>query len=104
MSDFVPDVGEVRDSLVYLNKNHAKQYGDVDLMVVGSETAAQFDRMIASVERAAAARALEEAADEIFVQHSEPDTDKRMAFNRGADAVYDALRARAAEIREGKSA
>lgn len=57
----------------------------------------------AGVVREAEARALEEAADGIFVQHSEPDTDKRMAFNRGADAVYDALRARAAEIRERKS-
>lgn len=65
MSDFVPDVGEVRDSLVYLNKQHAKQYGDVDLLVVGSETAAQFDRMIAEVERKAAEKALAEVSSTI---------------------------------------
>lgn len=62
MSDYVPTTDEVRDSLVYLNKYYAKQYGDVDLLVVGSETAAQFDRWLAEVEREAAARALEEAA------------------------------------------
>ena len=60
---------------------------------------AEFDRMIAEVERAAAARGLEEAADEIFVPHNE-NRDMSDAFHRGADAVYDALRARAAEIRE----
>ena len=64
------------------------------------ETAESYDRMIAEVERAAAARALEEAAYEIFVHPGEVDPGKRMAFHRGADAVYDALRARAAEIRE----
>ena len=53
-----------------------------------------------AIERAAAARALEEAADEIFVQHAEFDPGKRMAFHRGADAVYDALRARAEAYRQ----
>lgn len=60
MSEFTPDTGEVRDSLVFLNKHYAKQHGDVDLLVVGSETAAQFDRMIAEVERAAAEKAYEQ--------------------------------------------
>ncbi len=60
MSDFTPTTDEVRDSLVYLNKYHAKHHGDVDLLVVGSETAAQFDRMIAEVERAAAEKAWDE--------------------------------------------
>ena len=55
-----------------------------------------------AIERAAAARALEEAADEIFVQHAEFDPGKRMAFHRGADAVYDALRARAEAYRQEK--
>lgn len=41
-------------------------------------------------------------ADEIFVPHNE-NRDMSDAFYRGADAVYDALRARAAEIRERKS-
>lgn len=88
MSDdeFTPTEWEVRDEYAAGNI-HAE---------------AEFDRMIAGVERAAAARALEEAADEIFVPHAEFDPGKRMAFHRGADAVYDALRARAAEIREWK--
>ena len=60
---------------------------------------AQFDRWLAEVERAAAARALEDAADEIFVPHNE-NRDMSDAFHRGADAVYDALRARAAEYRK----
>lgn len=68
---------------------------------VGAEEA--WDDMITEVERAAAARALEEAADEIFAQHDEITAMQREAFHRGADAVYDALRARAAEMREGKS-
>ena len=59
------------------------------------------ERGLAEVERAAAARALEEAAYEIFVHPGEVDPGKRMAFHRGADAVYDALRARAeAYLRE----
>ena len=60
---------------------------------------AEFDRMIAEVERAAAARALEDAADEIFVPHNE-NRDMSDAFHRGADAVYDALRARAEAYRQ----
>src|SRR5690606_13958984 len=67
MSGYVPDTEEVRDSLVYLNKYHAKQYGDVDLMVVGSETAGQFDRWLADVRRQAA----EEAWDEGYREANE---------------------------------
>lgn len=64
----------------------------------------EFDHMIAAIEREAAARALTEAADEIFVRPPHiVDDDERESFDAGADAVYDALRARAAEIREGKS-
>ena len=68
-----------------------------------SHGGAQFDRWLAEytaeVERAAAVRALEDAADEIFVPHNE-NRDMSDAFHRGADAVYDALRARAAEYRK----
>lgn len=64
------------------------------------EAQAAAESWLAGVERAAAVRALEEAADEIFVQHDEITAMQREAFHRGADAVYDALRARAAEIRE----
>lgn len=52
-----------------------------------------------AIERAAAARALEDAADEIFVPHNE-NRDMSDAFHRGADAVYDALRARAEAYRQ----
>ena len=52
-----------------------------------------------AIERAAAARALEDAADEIFVPHNE-NRDMSDAFRRGADAVYDALRARAEAYRQ----
>ena len=52
-----------------------------------------------AIEREAAAKALEEAADEIFVPHNE-NRDMSDAFHRGADAVYDALRARAEAYRQ----
>lgn len=67
-----------------------------------TEARAEFNRMIAKVERVAAARALEEAADEIYVK---PEGwrigGESAAFHEGADLVYAALRARAAEIQEG---
>lgn len=104
MSDCVPTIDEVRDSLVYLNKYHAKQYGDVDLLVVGSETAAQFDRMIAEVERAAAARALEAEAENLFRiignQRAIFQEPAATQMNRGIHLSAERLRARAAEIRE----
>lgn len=58
MTDYMPTTDEVRGSLVFLNKHYAEQCADVDvdLLVVESETAAQFDRWLAEVERAAAAR------------------------------------------------
>lgn len=71
---------------------------------------AEFDRMIAEVERAAAARALEEAADGIESRRNEPGLvhlDVRYAgyytgIRSGMESDSKALRARAAEIREGK--
>ena len=81
--EFTPTEWEVRDEYAAGNV-HAE---------------AEFDRMIAEVERAAAARALEDAADEIFVPHNE-NRDMSDAFHRGADAVYDALRARAEAYRQ----
>ncbi len=90
MSDdeFTPTEWEVRE-----------QYAEGNIHAEG-----EFDRMIAEVERAAAARALEEAAnaDEVFAQF---DDDRSDDFNEGvsygADQIYEALRARAAEIRGG---
>lgn len=64
---------------------------------------AQYDRMIAAIEREAAVKALDDASYEIFVSTAEIDPGKRVAFHRGADAVYDALRARATAIRERKN-
>lgn len=114
MSNYTPTVGEVLDSIVYLNKYHAKQHGEVDLMVVGSETAAQFRRMIASVEREAAARELAHVRREIrSIPHWWNSEEQRGGFDLqplGPDAtseegafmeVMRVLDARAAEIREG---
>lgn len=111
MSGYTPEVGEVRDSLVYLNKYHAKQYGDVDLLVVGSETAGQFDRMIAKVERAAAEKALTDAADELERVNASPNLieleARHAGFYSGIRATtasnVEKLRARAVQIREGKA-
>ena len=69
----------------------------------------EFDRMIAEVERAAAARALEEAADDIESRRNEPGLvhlDVRYAgyytgIRSGMESDSKALRARAAEMREG---
>ena len=71
----------------------------------------EFDRMIAEVERAAAARALEEAADDIESRRNEPGLvhlDVRYAgyytgIRSGMESDSKALRVRAAEIREGKN-
>lgn len=71
MTDYLPTTDEVRGSLVFLNKHYAEQRADVDvdLLVVESETAAQFDRWLAEVERAAAARARGEALIEVVQAH-----------------------------------
>ena len=67
MTDYLPTTNEVRGSLVFLNKHYAEQRADVDvdLLVVESETAAQFDRMIAEVRRQAAEEALLKAEDAV---------------------------------------
>ena len=67
MTDYLPTTDEVRGSLVFLNKHYAEQRADVDvdLLVVESETAAQFDRMIAEVERAAAEMAWDRCVGEM---------------------------------------
>lgn len=65
------------------------------------EACAEYDRMLAEVERAAAAQALEEAAGQLFLPAQGPAhyIDIGMAERMSADW----LRARAAEIRERKS-
>lgn len=102
MTDYTPTTDEVRGDYAHFQVPG----GTGPVTGEFTEGLAEFDRWLkehdAEVERAAAARALDLAADEIFVQHLEFDAGRRMAFHRGADAVYDALRARAAEIREGK--
>lgn len=69
------------------------------------DRAREYDEMIAEVERASAARALEEAADddEFFARSDDDRSDEfNEGVNHGADQLFGALRARAAEIREGK--
>lgn len=97
MSDdeFTPTEWEVRE-----------QYAEGNIHAEG-----EFDRMIAEVERAAAARALEEAADGIESRRNEPGLvhlDVRYAgyytgIRSGMESDSKALRVRAAEIRERKS-
>ena len=97
MSDdeFTPTEWEVRE-----------QYAGGNIHAEG-----EFDRMIAEVERAAAARALEEAADGIESRRNEPGLvhlDVKYAgyytgIRSGMESDSKALRVRAAEIREGKS-
>ena len=91
MTDYLPTTNEVRGSLVFLNKHYAEQRADVDvdLLVVESETAAQFDRMLAEVRRQAAEEALLKAADAFEA------TDHAW----GKLAMIEHLRARAAAYR-----
>lgn len=63
MTDYTPSVEGIRAVLVYLSKYKARDQGDVDLVVVESETIAQYDRMIAEAERAAAEKAWEKGYD-----------------------------------------
>ena len=69
MSEYTPTTEEVRDSLVYLNKYYARQRADVDvdLLVVESETAAQFDRWLAEYTRVKQAEAWERNSEETEV-------------------------------------
>ena len=71
VTDYMPTTDEVRGSLVFLNKHFAEQHADVDvdLLVVESETAAQFDRWLVEVEHAAAAKARGEALIEAVQAH-----------------------------------
>ena len=92
--EFTPTEWEVRDEYAAGNI-HAE---------------AEFDRMIAEVERAAAVRALEEAADGIESRRNEPGLvhlDVRYAgyytgIRSGMESDSKALRVRAAEIRGAK--
>ena len=62
MNDYTPSVEGIRAVLVYLSKYKARDQGDVDLVVVESETIEQFERMIAGVR----AKAWEEGAESAF--------------------------------------
>ena len=97
MSDYTPNTESVRAGLVALARGDAARHGDVDLDVVASEVGAQFDRMIAEVEREAEARALEEFAEEMCTGYN---TDTLNAERR---AIKREARDRAAEIREGNN-
>ena len=99
----------LRDSLVYLNKYHAKQYGDVDLMVVGSETAEQFDRWLAAHDAEVAAKAVSDLAEQL-VEREMPEqgahintTSYREGLIDGVNRAVIAAQRRAAEIRGWES-
>lgn len=93
MSEYTPTTDEVEDYYAH------GQFADPAMSE--HDHAKAFRRWLAEVERAAAARALEEAAEEIFVRPPHiVDDDELESFNAGADAVYDALHARAAEYRK----
>lgn len=65
MSDYTPNTESVREGLVALARSDAARHGDVDLDVVASEVAGQFDRWLAEVERAAAEKAWDRCVGEM---------------------------------------
>ena len=85
MSKFTP-------TIEYARTIYARAMRQAFIASIG-EHREEFNRMIAEVERAAAARALEEAADDL----RRPDTGA--GYDAWASGVGDWLRARAAEIR-----
>ena len=109
MSEYTPTTSEVREQFA---RGARGGYGGSAEAGAHRHVAAQnkFDSWLAEVERAAAARALEEAADGIESRRNEPGLvhlDVRYAgyytgIRSGMESDSKALRARAAEIREGK--
>ena len=110
MSEYTPTTSEVREQFA---RGARGGYGGSAEAGAHRHVAAQnkFDRWLAEVERAAAARALEEAADGIESRRNEPGLvhlDVRYAgyytgIRSGMESDSKALRVRAAEIRERKS-
>lgn len=110
MSDsFTPTLDEVRDRYADARAGIGEWTRfDEPVRRAVEEAYEEFDRMIAAIEREAAARALEEAADAIDSRRNEPGLvhlDVRYAgyytgIRSGMESDSKALRARAAEIRE----
>ena len=111
MTEYIPTLDEVRDKYADARVGIGEWTRFDESVKQAVESAyAEFDRMIASVERAAAARALEEAADDIESRRNEPGLvhlDVRYAgyytgIRSGMESDSKALRVRAAEIRGGE--
>lgn len=110
MSEYTPTNSEVREQFA---RGARGGYGGSAEAGAHRQVAAQskFDRWLAEVERAAAARALDLAADEIESRRNVPGLvhlDVRYGgyytgIRSGMESDSKALRARAAEIREKKS-
>ena len=104
MSDFLPSEELVRNMYANGRVDEEDREGNGDEFDI-FHALEEFDRWLeardAEVRRQAAEGALLTAADEIFVPHNE-NRDMSDAFHRGADAVYDALRARAAEYKKAE--
>ena len=112
MSEYTPTPNEIRADFITLHTRNFDSYTVGRSLTSEQEVYGDaFDRMIAEVERAAAARALEEAADGIESRRNEPGLvhlDLRYAgyytgIRSGMESDSKALRVRAAEIREGES-
>ena len=97
-SEYTPNTASVREGLVALARGDAARHGDVDLAVVESEVMGQFDRMIAEVERAAAEKALTDAANAVLVSDWWAE-DVTNSSGNTCEAVREWLRNRAAAYR-----
>ena len=111
MSEYTPTPNEARADFITLRTRNFDAYQVGRSLTSEQEFyGAQYDRMIAAIEREAAAKALEEAADGIESRRNEPGLvhlDVRYAgyytgIRSGMESDSKALRVRAAEIREGK--
>lgn len=106
MSDYVPTIDEVRDRYADARVGIGEWTRfDESVNLAVEEAYAEFDRMIAEVERAAAERALEGAAEDVEgIKNAARDGMNKFGPYpwHAAEGVADWLRARAAEIREGK--
>lgn len=90
MTEYTPTVEEAREGYSY----YATNMGDWDFEQKKAEGRAEFDRMIAGVERAAAVKALREAATAI--EHDELYSDDRDGW------AVDLVAGRAIELESGE--
>lgn len=90
MSDYTSTAGDIILGKVHLGDNFWRELSEDEVR-----------QGIAAIEREAAARALEEAAEQIFLPSQGPAHYIDIGLSESMSADW--LRARAAEIREGKS-